>query len=83
MNYCEVFHSVPSLVLITSSVLQTNSHYMFATYRHFFFTKSLLHVSVSYAPTSERTSYVCSKLSTIYDFVSYFIKYKIYHFFVD
>ena len=32
MNYCEVFHSGHSLILITSSVLQQNAHYMFAKY---------------------------------------------------
>jgi len=35
--YCEVFHSVHSRILITSSILQPNAHfisihYMFATY---------------------------------------------------
>jgi hypothetical protein len=35
VNYCEVFLSVHSLILIASSILQPNTHYVFATYTFF------------------------------------------------
>jgi len=60
VNYCEIFLSVHSLILIASSTLHPNTHYVFATYT--FLTTTLLHVSVCYAPSSGRTSYICSQL---------------------
>ena len=43
MSYCEVFHSVHFLILITSSVLQPNAHYAHYTVclLHIFFLSNL------------------------------------------